>query len=104
MKPINKLIAGMTLAMLVATPMSMAQVIEEITVTARKKAENLQDVPISVNVVTSDMLDRMGIKDLQDITKLDPSLVFGFSHWWGFGRSFRWRCAGCRLGEYLSRL
>ena len=76
MKPINQLIAGMTLAMLVATPMSMAQVIEEITVTARKKAENLQDVPISVNVVTSDMLDRMGIKDLQDVTKLDPSLVF----------------------------
>ena len=76
MKPINCLIAGMTLAMLVATPMSMAQVIEEITVTARKKAENLQDVPISVNVVTSDMLDRMGVKDLQDLTKLDPSLVF----------------------------
>ena len=76
MKSINRLIAGMTLAMLVATPMSMAQVIEEITVTARKKAENLQDVPISVNVITSDMLDRMGIKDLQDVTKLDPSLVF----------------------------
>jgi len=76
MKPINRLIAGMTLAILVATPMLMAQVIEEITVTARKKSENLQDVPISVSVVTSDMLDRMGIKDLQDITKLDPSLVF----------------------------
>ena len=76
MKPINRLIAGTTLAILVATPMLMAQVIEEITVTARKKSENLQDVPISVSVVTSDMLDRMGIKDLQDITKLDPSLVF----------------------------
>ena len=31
---------------------------------------------MSVNVITSKMLDRMGIKDLQDITKLDPSLVF----------------------------
>ena len=70
MKPINSLIAGMTLAMLVATPMSMAQVIEEITVTARKKSENLQDVPISVNVISSQMLDRMGIKDLQDISCL----------------------------------
>jgi outer membrane receptor protein involved in Fe transport len=56
--------------------MSMAQVIEEITVTARKKSENLQDVPISVNVITSDMLDRMGVRDLQDVTKLDPSLIF----------------------------
>ena len=76
MKPINCLIAGMTLAMLVATPISMAQVIEEITVTARKKSENLQDVPISVNVITSDLLERRSIRDLHDVTKLDPSLIF----------------------------
>ncbi len=76
MKPIKHLIAGMVLAMLVATPMSMAQVIEEITVTARKKSENLQDVPISVNVITSDILDRRSIRDLNDVTKLDPSLIF----------------------------
>jgi outer membrane receptor protein involved in Fe transport len=76
MKPINHLIAGISLAILIVAPMSMAQVIEEITVTARKKSENLQDVPISVNVITSDMLDRMGVRDLQDVTKLDPSLIF----------------------------
>ena len=76
MKSINHFVAGISLAILVVAPISMAQVIEEITVTARKKAENLQDVPMSVNVITSEMLDRMGIKDLQDITKLDPSLVF----------------------------
>ena len=76
MKPINHLVVGISLAILVVAPISMAQVIEEITVTARKKAENLQDVPISVNVITSEMLDRMGIKDLQDIAKLEPSLVF----------------------------
>ena len=76
MKPINRLIVGISLAMLMATPMSMAQVIEEITVTARKKSENLQDVPISVNVITSDILDRRSIRDLHDVTKLDPSLIF----------------------------
>jgi len=76
MKPINRLIVGISLAMLMATPISMAQVIEEITVTARKKSENLQDVPISVNVITSDILDRRSIRDLNDVTKLDPSLIF----------------------------
>ena len=76
MKPINRLVVGLSLAILVVAPISNAQVIEEITVTARKKSENLQDVPISVNVITSQMMDRMGIKDLQDVTKLDPSLVF----------------------------
>ncbi len=76
MKPINHLIAGISLAILIVAPMSMAQVIEEITVTARKKSENLQDVPISVNVITSDILDRRSIRDLNDVTKLDPSLIF----------------------------
>ena len=56
MKPINRLVVGISLAILVVAPISNAQVIEEITVTARKKSENLQDVPISVNVITSQMM------------------------------------------------
>ena len=44
--------------------------------TARKKSENLQDVPISVNIITSKMLDRIGIKDLRDVVKMDASLIF----------------------------
>ena len=76
MKPINHLVVGISLAILVVAPISMAQVIEEITVTARKKSENLQDVPISVNIITSKMLDRRGIKDLRDVVKMDASLIF----------------------------
>jgi len=76
MKPINRLVVGISLAILVVAPISNAQVIEEITVTARKKSENLQDVPISVNVITSQMMDRMGIKDLRDVVKMDSSLIF----------------------------
>ena len=76
MKPINRLVVGISLAILVVAPISMAQVIEEITVTARKKSENLQDVPISVNIITSKMLDRRGIKDLRDVVKMDASLIF----------------------------
>jgi len=76
MKPINHIIAGISLAILVVAPISMAQVIEEITVTARKKSENLQDVPISVNVITGETIDRLGIKDLRDVVKMDASLIF----------------------------
>jgi len=67
MKPINRLVVGISLAILVVAPISNAQVIEEITVTARKKSENLQDVPISVSVITGETIDRMGIKDLRDV-------------------------------------
>jgi len=72
MKPINHLVAGISLAILVVAPISMAQVIEEITVTARKKSENLQDVPISVNVITSQMLDREASKTSGMLLKWMP--------------------------------
>ena len=50
--------------------------IEEIVVTTRKREENLQEVPISVGVFTAEDIARMGIRGLDDITKLSPSLQF----------------------------
>ncbi len=76
MKHINRFVVGATLAMLIATPNVFSQVIEEITVTARKKEENLQDVAISVTAIQGETLERLGIKDISDVTKLDPSLTF----------------------------
>ena len=76
MKLMNRFIVGLSLAMLIATPNLFSQVIEEITVTARKKEENLQDVAISVNAISEDMINRLGIKDLRDVTRMDPSLTF----------------------------
>ena len=59
---------------------SFAQ-IEEIVVTARKKAENLQDIPVQVDVIGSEKLERAGITSLEDISKMSASMVFdnGFS-------------------------
>ena len=59
---------------------SVAQ-IEEIVVTARKKAENLQDIPVQVDVLNSQKLERSGITSLEDMSKLSSAMVFdnGFS-------------------------
>jgi outer membrane receptor protein involved in Fe transport len=51
-------------------------VIEEVVVTARKREENLQDVPIAVTAISAETLRREGVKDVQDITARDPSLSF----------------------------
>jgi outer membrane receptor protein involved in Fe transport len=75
MKLINRFVVGVILTLFIAVP-TFAQVIEEITVTARKKEEALQDVAITVNAMTGEMLERLGIKDLNDLTKMDPSLTF----------------------------
>jgi iron complex outermembrane receptor protein len=59
-----------------ATAASNAQttVIEEITVTARKKEESLQDVPIAVTAATSEELQRVRIDEPNDLARLAPSL------------------------------
>jgi len=52
-----------------------------IVVSARRRNESLQNVPIAVTAFSSERIDRDGIENIQDIAKLTPSLVFdkGFS-------------------------
>ncbi|MEZ5474794.1 MAG: TonB-dependent receptor [Steroidobacteraceae bacterium] len=63
-----------------ATAQSVARpdqgAIEEIVVTARKREENLQDVPIALSAVTAQQLEREGIKDIEGVIARDPSLSF----------------------------
>lgn len=51
-------------------------VLEEVVVTARRRAENLQDTPIAVSAVGADMLDRLGLSDIEDVETLAPNLQF----------------------------
>jgi len=52
--------------------------LEEITVTATKRAERLQDVPVSVTALTSAVLDRGNVRELGDLVKLSPGLVIQY--------------------------
>ena len=54
--------------------------IEEIVVTTRKREENLQSVPIAVSVINSAQIQRQGISDLADITRLTPSILMDTSY------------------------
>ena len=45
-----------------------------ITVTAQKRTENLQDVPISLDVLNTDKLTQMNVADISDYVKLLPSV------------------------------
>lgn len=49
--------------------------LDEVTVTATKRPERLQDVPVSVTALTSAVLDRNNVREIGDITKLAPGLV-----------------------------
>ncbi len=50
------------------------QSIEVIEVTARKKIESIQTVPMSVNAVTGEHIEDMGVNDITDLAKFIPGL------------------------------
>ena len=48
--------------------------LEEIVVTARKRAENLQEIPEAVTVLNSERLEAAGITNLRELTGLVPNV------------------------------
>jgi outer membrane receptor protein involved in Fe transport len=48
----------------------------DIIVTAQKRSENLQDVPISIQALGTEKLDQMNVANFNDYTKLLPSVSF----------------------------
>ncbi len=51
--------------------------IEEIVVTAQKRAQNVQDVPISITALSEQALEKRGIDNPQDLQSFVPGLTFG---------------------------
>ena len=47
----------------------------EIIVTAQKRAENVQNVPLAVSVVGPTQLAAAGVRDFGDLGKISPSLT-----------------------------
>ena len=48
--------------------------LEEVVVTAQKRTERLQDVPVAVTAITAAMLDKLQTKDVTDLTSRVPNL------------------------------
>ncbi len=70
--------AGFLTVILLFTPLFTAAqdqpVLEEIVVTATKRASNVQDVPISVGVVTGEFMDTFDVRDMSDVQNFVPGL------------------------------
>src|SRR5437868_3806513 len=48
--------------------------LDEIIVTATRRAESLKDVPMSVDVATGEQLQKLNILDVKDVQQLSPGL------------------------------
>jgi iron complex outermembrane receptor protein len=51
-----------------------AQLLEEVVVTAQKREQNLQEVPISVSALTGEQVAALGLRDFTEITQQIPAL------------------------------
>lgn len=69
----NKIAAAVLLATTMSSGNALAQ-IEEVVVTATKRAQTLQEIPIAVSVVTSDSIEKAMVLDIKDLQSLVPSL------------------------------
>ena len=95
MKKTNLKYPALSIAMAVASALATPAVaqqganaaedlaLEEIVVTARKREESLQDVPLTVTAVTATQIAELGIKDSRDLALFTP----GFSNVTSFGRN-----------------
>ena len=57
------------------TPATNATTLDSVKVTARKREETLQDVPVAVTAFTPETLDKLNIKDLGDLDAQVPNLT-----------------------------
>jgi iron complex outermembrane receptor protein len=67
------LLAMSTTAFAQAAPDAIA--LDEVVVTAQKRAENVQNVPLAVSVITSRQLESAGVKEFTDVSRVAPSLT-----------------------------
>lgn len=59
------------------TPATRAKTLDTVMVTAQKRVENLQKVPISIQAIGNAQLEQQQVSDFDDYAKLIPSLSYG---------------------------
>lgn len=67
-------VLSMTLLMPATYTFAAENELEEIVVTARKRAETLQDVPVTITALTEEDLDRYYITNIVDAAKMVPNM------------------------------
>jgi len=67
--------AALTTATALLPSVAMAQ-LEEVVVTARARAESLQDVPATVTAFTEGQIENMGVERAEDFVYMTPGVTF----------------------------
>ena len=67
---LHLIFVSLSLALIAPPVYSQVTALEEIVVTARKREENLQDVPVSISVISDSLIDEAGIIEPRDFFEM----------------------------------
>lgn len=70
------LVASLSTAAHAQTSPAKANTIEELVVTAERREQSLQDVPVAISAFTSEKRDLIGISSVADLTNFTPGLQY----------------------------
>jgi iron complex outermembrane receptor protein len=68
------LFTALAVGLVGAPGLAYSQALEEVIVTAQKREESIQDVPISISAMTGDQVNALGLTDFTEITQQIPAL------------------------------
>ena len=71
----SRMIKALPFFLIIITGSPVLAEIEEVIVTAAKREQSLQDVPIAVCVVDGEIIERSGMIDLFDLSLSVPSML-----------------------------
>jgi iron complex outermembrane recepter protein len=77
-------VTGIAVLALVAAPVRASQ-LEEVVVTAQKRVESLQDLPVSVGAVSGEMIRNNDMQNMEDLAVRIPNLNVSDKHTMNFG-------------------
>lgn len=77
---IRVVVGSATVTLIGSTALAQQSELAEIVVTAQKREQRLQEVPISVSVLSGENVERLGFRNIQDAAVYVPSLNFRTDH------------------------
>ena len=73
-KAISNAVTASIMASSLAVP-AWAQTLEEVIVTATKRSESVQDVPLAITALSGDFIDQANLSDVKDLVTFTPGVT-----------------------------
>ncbi len=67
---------AMSMAATGAADTASGGALEEIVVTAQRREQRLEDVPMSITAFSQEKIDQLGLRSIDDLTRLSPGVTF----------------------------